>query len=76
MDRAMKQDNPVETARLVNSAGRMMSMFQQAFADTAPAAERWPANGDGAAHQRERRPDRRGRFGASRGPSCIDGGQT
>jgi hypothetical protein len=31
MDRAMEQDNPVETARLVNSAGRMMSVFQQAL---------------------------------------------
>ena len=31
MDRAMEQGNPVETARLVNSAGRMMSVFQQAL---------------------------------------------
>lgn len=31
MDRAMEQDNPVETTRLVNSAGRMMSVFQQAL---------------------------------------------
>lgn len=31
MDRAMEQGNPVEMARLVNSAGRMMSVFQQAL---------------------------------------------
>jgi hypothetical protein len=31
MDRAMEQDSPVETARLVNSAARMMSAFQQAL---------------------------------------------
>lgn len=31
MDRAIEQDNPVETARLVNSAARMMSVFQQAL---------------------------------------------
>jgi hypothetical protein len=31
MNRAMEQDNSVETARLVNSAARMMSVFQQAL---------------------------------------------
>jgi hypothetical protein len=31
MDRAMEQNNPVETARLVNAAGRMMNVFQQAL---------------------------------------------
>ena len=31
MDRAMEQDSPVEMARLVNSAARMMSTFQQAL---------------------------------------------